>query len=745
VGLSPTVDENSIKVEGSGIAVITDITCEQLPNRDIFEEIYPDDDDDEDLDDEDDEQPDENEAEEKREKKVNVPLDEIRERLVNLRDEQKRAKEAVANAESQLKLLDAHAASLSVLAQKSPVDIADSLLTYRLEREKVFQSHMEGIVCVRRHDKEIADLNVEEKRLKAAQDREEAKESKVRRKAAEAKIKAKQKEQAKRARREEEQRKEKDRVRREREQFWPRCCYSVRITLEVTALTPTMSRRSSMTSMSDLVKVNPESANAAEGDGYGVPTGCDLVLSYMTSSAFWSPSYDLALSTTKLTASLCFDAKLTNMTSETWANCKLILSTSQTSFRGLQDNIPVLQPWRIKLAAKGLGMGGGDISVSREEQVAKGGWLAQQRSWISQKPRSQLFGRHPIPEPSHGLFGAPPLNASLPPPPPPPAPAAIAPGRAMAFGSAQAGSTLFGNPTTTRSPFQSQSAAPAALGGSLFGSQPEQARGGSQSRRELPSQDTDGITMLEAVPELAFQESAVEETGLTTNYDMPGTRTLKPSSTPSKQRVAAIPTAGVLFSRTVVAKFKPAAYLKVKIRNASKWPLLAGPTGLTLDGTFMGRSTLPRCSAGDSFSMSLGIDPAVHVTYPKPEVRRSTTGMFSKENNSVYKRLITLVNTRTASGQPVSITVLDQVPVSEDEKLRVSVLDPKGLYEDGAPIAAGVASRGVKEDKDWGRASAMMKKGGQVVWDVSLKPGRGVTFTLEYEVLLPVGDTAVQC
>ena len=42
LGLTPTVDEHSIKVEGTGSAIISDITVELLPNRDIFEEIYPD-------------------------------------------------------------------------------------------------------------------------------------------------------------------------------------------------------------------------------------------------------------------------------------------------------------------------------------------------------------------------------------------------------------------------------------------------------------------------------------------------------------------------------------------------------------------------------------------------------------------------------------------------------------------------------------------------------------------------------
>ncbi len=199
----------------------------------------------------------------------------------------------------------------------------------------------------------------------------------------------------------------------------------------------------------------------------------------------------------------------------------------------------------------------------------------------------------------------------------------------------------------------------------------------------------------------------------------------------------------MVFSRTVVAKYKPVAYLKAKLRNSSKLTLLKGPTGLTLDGTFMGRSDLPRCSAGETFSMGLGVDPAIKVSYPKPDIKRSTAGLFSKEESSVYTRTITLLNTRASSGKHVNITLLDQVPISEDEKLRVSTLQPRGLSIGGPGVLTGVSAR--EGEKDWGRATAVLKKAGEIAWDVALNAGRSVKLTLEYEVSLPTGEHVMQC
>ena len=162
----------------------------------------------------------------------------------------------------------------------------------------------------------------------------------------------------------------------------------------------------------------------------------------------------------------------------------------------------------------------------------------------------------------------------------------------------------------------------------------------------------------------------------------------------------------------------------------------------------MGRSSLPRCSAGDTFTLSLGIDPAIKVAYPKPDVKRSTTGVFTKGDSSVYTRTITIVNSRAAAGtKPVNITVLDQVPVSEDEKLRIDVSYPRGLTVGGQGVATGIVGKegsATGGATDWGKAVAVLKKAGEVSWDVQLVAGRSVKLMLQYDVMCPSGERVAQ-
>ncbi|KAJ9142920.1 Mucoidy inhibitor-like protein [Pleurostoma richardsiae] len=744
IGLTPTIDEHSIKVEGTGSAIISDMAVELLPNRDIFEEIYPDSDDDGSDDEDSADGSDDDDADTE-----SVELKSVRNRLTSLRDEQKRAKEVIASAESRLKILDGYGKTM--VDPKHPVNIDASMETYRSERQKVFEHHMAGSSKDRAIGKAIAELAKEETRLLKLKLKDLQKADKIKAKAK----KLKEKEKQKKYRREAEKAKEKARIRKERESFWPRSCYAVRITLDAPDYnTPGSSRRSSIASPAELVKPAPDNGSASEE----TLLTCDLSISYVTSSAYWSPSYDLQLSTTSNTASLCFDAQLTNATSESWENSKITLSTSQTTFSGLKDAIPTLVPWRVKLAGKSAGLPDNGIVVSREEQAEKGNWHATQAMNVAQqKPRTELFGhgsastnvqvKHKAASNVAGPFqaaasyqasAAPVQQASL--------FAAQAPQRSGGFGSGPAqGGGLFGS--SAAPPQQQYYMASVAPTGGM----PAAFEDDSYSRPVLESEgfEEDNATVLEPVRALEFEESLFEETGLTATYDLPGHKSLSPSSTASKQRVARISFTNVAFSYTIVAKYKPVAFLKAKLRNTSKLTLLKGPAGLSLDGSFMGRSTLPRCSAGDSFTMSLGVDPSIRVAYPKPEVKRSTTGLFSKEDSSAYRRTITIGNTRAAAGRPVSLLVLDQVPISEDEKLRVDLLVPRGLSLGGTPVATGVPGKDgaaiTKEDMDWGKATASLKKGGEVVWDVSLNAGKSVKLSLEYEVALPVGDRVIQC
>ncbi|KAM0499735.1 hypothetical protein ACHAP8_005343 [Fusarium lateritium] len=761
VGLSPTIDKHSVMVEGSGAATITGISVEFLPNREIFDEVYPDSDEDES----------EGEDGKDDDQLSDVSQDQtllgVKMKLIELRDEQQRAREIVGNADNRIKILDGYSYSLE---KKEGIDISEMLEVYRTEHMKAFKERLIGVQQERDVTEAINNAIKEQSRLAKVAEKARAKESKTKSKIQKA-VKKKQEQRMKRL---EEQRKEKKRIREERARCWPQCCYTVHIQLEVnSSYTPASSRRESVSSEIELVQ-RPRSKTI----DIEQTSSCDLVLSYVTDSAFWTPSYNMQLSTVTSTGVLCFDASIHNTTSETWENCKITLSTSQATSSSLDESNPILAPWRIKLGKRGSASGSSGVLESSAERMQQTSW--RNKNMAMRPPQDHfkrdMFGLTPDlgghalsdyqtqlmlleQQNQKRMMMARQENSSL-----PPAPWEQLRAQQQAMQQQQMQRQQQAMQQQQRATQQQLHQVRQQQVQPMPSSQGTSPPSGVQTQQPLEMQqfmqfqgdelhDFDFDAFLfdedpkkpEPQPSLEFQDSLVEETGFTTTFDLPGLKTLVPKFTVSKQRVARLQFINVFFSHTVVAKYHPAAYLKAKLKNGSKLTLLHGPASLTLDGSFMGQTKVPRCTPGEKFTLSLGVDSSIRIVYPKPDVRRSTSGMFNKEDSSVYVRTVTIHNTRVTAGKRINVLVLDQIPVSQDDHLRVEMSSPRGLTVEGPSQPAGAPGRDSVEDKDWGKATASLRKYGQVSWDVALNPGKSVKLRLEYSVSMPSGDVANEC
>lgn len=95
-----------------------------------------------------------------------------------------------------------------------------------------------------------------------------------------------------------------------------------------------------------------------------------------------------------------------------------------------------------------------------------------------------------------------------------------------------------------------------------------------------------------------------------------------------------------------------------------------------MDGNFVAKSVIPDVSPQETFSCSLGVDRSIRVTYhPAKRVVRKTGGiMSSKSEVTTFSQRISIKNTRS---RPLSrLIVKDQVPISQDSRLRVSLIQP---------------------------------------------------------------------
>jgi hypothetical protein len=688
-------------------------------------------------------------------------------------------KEKIDSAAYRLQICD-HFGSTASDNHPAPSDLGSIIKAYTDERAKISVDRTRSIVAVRKVEEEIAKYEKEKVKLRSVLAKAHYKEHKEKTKL-----------RMKKARKMAETRKERQRIKDERSSFWPKKVYRITISLEPTIQTPGSSRPSSIdgdtiVNLATTTFHNPSSEHLKAGE-------VSLSLSYITYSASWAPRYDLSLNSLKCTGVLEYGAELKNNTSETWRDAKVVLSTSQTTFSGLNESIPVLHPWHVRLV-KGL-TGTDGALFSKTELEAK----RQQRiesTEVGQKPRHEIFGiensrapawaasRHPYAEAAYdqassSLFRR---EDRLP-----------QPFGAQSNSNVQ-GSLLGSSGTWAQSNSNTQSSLFGSSGtclqsntniqGGLFGSvtpatsAPIPVSGAvlMARRRVQPSDEAEEskeelafVAAGDSDPDnsIVFEEGAWEESGLTTTYDVPGLKTLAPSNSTSKHKISKIDFKNIVFSHIVVGKLRQVAFLKARLCNASRITLLKGPLSLTLDGSFLGRSTFPRCSAGESFTLPLGVDPAIQIHYLKPTVRRSQSGIFSKEDSNTFMR--TMVITNTKHNAPVELVALDQIPVSEDERLKIEITSPRGLKIDGESVCTGVgfkqtnlaqAPTGTTQSAKmssypssarqesgpqggWGKAEAMVKKNGEVTWNIKLKAGCGVRLCLEYEALFPAGEAVV--
>jgi hypothetical protein len=683
-GLGPMVDEDSIQIEGRGQATITDITIDLVPNRESFFDKYPEEDeesDDDDDDDLDDELP-------EAVRKLDQEIEEITMKAAA-------AREAENSAKQQLVTLDKHVSTMH--AKDHDASSAAAMVNmYNKERDRIYLASSKSGSEAKKLEEQLGKKQLA--RLRANKD---AQKKKLKTQ------KAKAKEREKRERQRADKRAEAARIRKEHEKFWPNKVYKVVVRLETTVDTPNSSRRNSLDSVT-LSKATPEDLNKIRVSS---KLEVSLSMSYITNSAFWTPRYDFKIDTVQKSATIVYRAELSNGTSETWKDAKIILSTSQTSFSGLDDKVPTMHPWRVRV---GKSWEAGNSVQSTEEMSRR---VVATKSKAKRMNMGFSVGRSSSPRPS----AAPQAQQLL----------------------SQAESLQQGIP------MQSQVQ---ALGGG--GNQPwtNHAPGtrfypdGNSPQHfgavHVPSQEPDmddGVAEEVDDEALDFEESTWEDCGLTATYDLPGARTLAPSSLPRRHKIATLQASNIAMSHIAVPKLKAAAYLRCKIRNPSgSVTLLKGQAGITLDGSFLGTTPLDRISPNQFFTIPLGVDPAIHISYPKPASHRSTQGLFSKENATLHSRSALITNTKATT---VELLVLDQAPVSQDEKLRVDIVEPRGLVKPGDAVKAGAPATEGKAA--WGKATATLKKDGEVAWLVIIEKGQSCVLKLAYETKLPSSDAVV--
>ncbi|THC94211.1 hypothetical protein EYZ11_006310 [Aspergillus tanneri] len=320
-GLDPSVDVDSIRIEGTGPATVTDIQTQIVPRRESFTDVYSDDPDSESSSGND-EDPDIDS------KFDDSELQSVRNKIAQAQATQANATNNRAMAVSMLEFLDGYGKAMRP-ETTDLTKVNDFLQLYMGQRSEASE----------RHHKAEVELREIEKELELLQKKQELLESKQR-KAQDAALKEVRRSRAKLKRERAQKRAERMRKRNERRMFFTADIGQVVVYLDGhSSSTPGSSRRSSIMDK-PLVE---HSGSISE------PANVTLSLSYVVPWASWTPRYELSINTPSSTARMAYRAEFRNSSTETWRDTRVTLSNSQASFSGLQERIPSLQPWHIQL------------------------------------------------------------------------------------------------------------------------------------------------------------------------------------------------------------------------------------------------------------------------------------------------------------------------------------------------------------------------------------------------------------
>ncbi len=170
---------------------------------------------------------------------------------------------------------------------------------------------------------------------------------------------------------------------------------------------------------------------------------------------------------------------------------------------------------------------------------------------------------------------------------------------------------------------------------------------------------------------MKMAEADVAQGLLAATFTAPRRESIDSSGTARRAFLSTFPLKAEL-TRLAAPKLDEHAVLTAKATNESGPVLLPGPVNIFLGDELTGQTFLPLVPPGDEIKLAFGPDDRVKVERKIIERKHETTGLFSKEDLYRYRIRTTVKNLYPT---PVTVTILDQVPVSRDETIKVTILD----------------------------------------------------------------------
>jgi uncharacterized protein (TIGR02231 family) len=152
------------------------------------------------------------------------------------------------------------------------------------------------------------------------------------------------------------------------------------------------------------------------------------------------------------------------------------------------------------------------------------------------------------------------------------------------------------------------------------------------------------------------------------------------------------------FEYVAIPKMERDAFLLAQIPGWERLDLVPGPTRVYFDGTYVGESWIDTRNVEDTLGLSFGRDSKI-LTSRKLLSEFSDKKVVGNNRKDSYTYEITVKNTRDMS---VSIDLHDQIPISQDSDIQVTILEVSGaVQEEHTGILSWKVNLAAKESKKY--------------------------------------------
>jgi hypothetical protein len=441
-----------------------------------------------------------------------------------------------------------------------------------------------------------------------------------------------------------------------------------------------------------------------------------LDISYLVPQASWTPIYDLRFDTESKEMGLTYQALVRQETGEDWEDVSLILSTAQPA----SDNKPPAlrpltldQPVNIAEISSGTGSISGTVlgedgssipgisvtllygsaavgsSISNEQGRFFFGSLAAG----SYELKCALEGFRTSRQKGIMLVNGKSLDARIVMKQEAIREAIVVTGAAPLLNNSSAGKSFSFAPNQHPSPGDGSRASSSSS---------------SDDEEEIAFLDTEQDTESDA-PSTSAQHVAVTfpigQTETILSNNAPQKVTIAVDSLPSEREYLAVP------------KLDEQTYLKATVTNRGNVPLLAGKGSVFYDGSYVSTTDIPAVSINEKFPVSIGAESGIKVKWERMARETDESGLLKKRTEKMYEYRITVENFHPT---PETITIEDQLPVSEKKEIHVELLSV-------VPEAKKPAEDEMEREKN----------NGVIKWSLALKGREKREIRFKYSVSYP--------